>query len=342
MKNISLIFLFILLGNISIAQLRGFYDGQHYYEKEIKQYVAPQKKSTDLSIFLGASNYLGDLGGNSGVGKSFIYDNSFKKRTYFYGFGFTHYRYEAVGLRVSYITGKIAGSDDDVEYKNTKDNAYFRYKRNLNFQSKISEGSLIFEILPLKFINYNRNIHHLNFQPYALLGLGIYKFNPQGSYFDDIQDDYVWVDLHPLHTEGQGMKEYPNRKEYKLTQMNIPFGLGIKYGISDRTSLSFEFVGRKLFTDYLDDVSTTYIDSRLFSNYLNENDAAIAKIINNKSNIIDPDNPYKAGEKRGNPKNNDFYYSFNIKFSIRISKMNDIANFIKGKIYKYDDSEICE
>ncbi len=227
-------------------------------------------------------------------------------------------------------------------YKNIYDNAYFRFKRNLNFQSKISEGSLLLEIIPFKFINYNKSISQMALQPYFLLGIGLYKFNPQGSYFDDIQDDYVWVDLQPLRTEGQGMTEYPTRKEYKLTQANIPFGMGIRYAISDKTSLSFEFVGRKLFTDYLDDVSTNYISPALFSKYLNEEDAAIAKIINNKSNIIDPDNPYQVGNKRGNPKRNDFYYSFNLKFSVRISKMKDIANFIKGTIYKYDDNEICE
>ena len=342
MRHLIIILVAFFVSYNALAQIRGFYDGNHYYEKERKTYFAPPKKSTHFSIFLGPSNYLGDLGGNTGVGKAFLSDNNFKKRTFFYGVALTHYQYEAIGIRLNYSAGKIAGSDEDVTYKNKNDNAYYRFKRNLNFQSKISEGSLLFEIFPFKFINYNRTIHQFSFQPYTVFGIGIYKFNPQGSYFDDIQDDYVWVDLKPLHTEGQGMTEYTNRKEYKSTQANIPFGMGIRYNISDKTSLSFEFIGRKLFTDYLDDVSTNFISPALFSKYLNEDDAAIAKVINNKSNIIDPDNPYLPGEKRGDPNHKDFYYSFNLKFSIRISKMKEIANFFKGTIYKYDDSEICE
>jgi hypothetical protein len=197
------------------------------------------------------------------------------------------------------------------------------------------------EVYPFKFIPYSKAMHHFALQPYAMLGVGIFSFNPQGSYFDEIADDYVWVDLKPLRTEGQGMKEYPNRKEYKLSQANMPFGFGVKYQLSDKTSLGFEFVGRKLFTDYLDDVSETFIDPTLFANYLNAEDAEVAKLINNKSNVIDPDNPYGVGEKRGNSANNDFYYSFNLKFSVRISKLKNITNLLRRKIYKYDDNEIC-
>lgn len=342
MNRIGIIlFLFVIFVSQSLsAQIRGFYDGNTYYEEETIR-TAPLKKSNRLALYLGLSNYLGDLGGNKGVGKKFFYDNNLKKRTFFYGFSFTHYRKEAIGIRLNYTTGKIAGSDQDVEYKTTADNAYSRYKRNLDFQSKISEGSLLIEAYPLKFINYNRAAHHWNLQPYFLLGLGVYSFNPQGSYFDDIADDYVWVDLQPLRTEGQGMKEYPYRKQYKLTQANIPFGFGINYNLTDKTAIGFEFVGRKIFTDYLDDVSQNYIDPSLFGNYLNAEDAEIARIINDKSNIIDPDNPYGIGEKRGNPNSNDFYYSFNLKFSVRISKIKEMTSVFRKKVYKYDNDEIC-
>ena len=45
-----------------------------------------EKKATFLSIYYGVSNYLGDLGGNSGIGKGFLYDVNFKKRSSFVGF----------------------------------------------------------------------------------------------------------------------------------------------------------------------------------------------------------------------------------------------------------------
>ncbi len=309
-----------------------------------------EKKSTFISVSYGLSNYLGDLGGNKGIGKKFIYDNNLKKRTSFVGFSFSHIRKEALGLRLSYTNGEIAGSDQDASFKDQSDDAYTRYKRNLDFKTKISEWSLLFEVYPLKFLHQTKKIFHWNVQPYFLYGFGRFKFNPQGSYFDEIAADYIWVDLHPLRTEGQGMKEYPDRKPYKLTQLNMPYGLGVQYKVGQKTSVGFEFIGRKLFTDYLDDVSTTFIDPRAFENYLSQDDYETAKAVNNKSNLIDPNNPYKAGEQRGNPKYNDFYYSFNIKLSVQINKKRKKVstqpqpkmNPAKWKHYKYDSTEICE
>lgn len=329
----------LLCGFLAQGQIKGFYDGSNFYIEEIER-IPPLKKSTCLSLSFGPSNYLGDLGGNSGKGQAFLNDNTFKKRTFFYGFSIAHLRKQAIGFRASYTAGNLAGSDFDVYYTSEKDNAYTRYKRNLDFRTKISEGSFLLEAYPFKLFNYHKAIHHWALQPYLLGGIGIFKFNPQGSYFDPIADDYVWVDLAPLRTEGQGMKEYPSRKAYKLTQSNIPFGGGLNYEIGAKTSLSFEFVGRFLSTDYLDDVSTNYIDPSLFANYLQAEDAELAKIMHNKSNLIDPDSPFQVGDQRGNSKNNDFYYSFNIKLNIRISKFKT-PKFLK-KHYKFDDSEICD
>lgn len=340
MKKTFLLFIvFSSLALGSFAQIKGFYDGNTYYIEEIIR-NPPLKKSTFLTFNFGPSNYLGDLGGNSGIGRNFLHDNNFKKRTFFYGLSFSYVRHEVIGFRLGYNAGTIAGSDEDVEYKSKSDNAYYRYKRNLNFKSKINEGSLMIEIYPFKLFNYHTSIHQWNMQPYLVGGLGLYHFNPQGSYFDEIADDYVWVDLAPLRTEGQGMSEYSLRKPYNLTQTNIPFGFGLKYELGNKTSLSFEYLGRHLNTDYLDDVSTGYIDPSLFSKYLTSENAELARTLNNKSNIIDPDNPYKQGQQRGNLTHNDFYYSFNLKLSIRINKIKVPKMFKKS--YKFDDSEVCE
>lgn len=310
---------------------------------------AIEKKSTFISAFYGVSNYLGDLGGNEGVGKKFIFDMNFKQRTSFIGFSISHIRKQALGLRLGYASGNIAGSDQDASFKYKGDDAYYRYKRNLDFKSKISEWSMLIELYPFKFINRNRKLHQINFQPYLLGGVGRFKFNPQGTYYDEISSDYVWIDLQPLSTEGQGMKEYPNSKPYDLTQFNLPYGFGIQYSLGTKTSLAFEFIGRKLFTDYLDDVSTNYIDPNLFANYLSEEDNEIAMAIQNKSNLIDPNNAYKKGDQRGNPKYNDFYYSFNLKLSIQINKRRNktisslpTSEDIEYKHYKYDQTEMCD
>ena len=280
-----------------------------------------QKKATILSFNFGQSNYLGDIGSNSSVSEQFFKNNQFKKQTNMYGVSFTKFWREVIGLRFSYNAGTVAASDSDIPYKNSNDSSYSIYKRNLDFTTKLSEWSAMIEICPFKILNRKKGIFKAALQPYFLLGLGRFKFNPQGSYFDEISQDYVLVDLAPLKTEGQGMAEYADRKPYQLTQTNLPFGVGFNYQLGAKTSMSFEFVGRKLFTDYLDDVSTTFIDPTVYRNYFSGEDLEIAQSMNNKSAIIDPNNPYGVGGQRGNSKNNDFYYSFNLKLNIQINKV---------------------
>ena len=92
-------------------------------------------------------------------------------------------------------------------------------------------------------------------RPYGVIGLGAYHFNPQGSLSTSNGDTY-WVDLRPLHTEGEGW--IPGRKEYSLTQLNIPMGGGVKYWFSENVNLSVELIYRKLFTDYLGVMPVTF------------------------------------------------------------------------------------
>jgi hypothetical protein len=128
--------------------------------------------------------------------------------------------------------------------------------------------------------------------------------------------------LQPLSTEGQGFSEYPDRKPYKLTQMNIPVGIGLRYELSPSFNLRAEFVHRTLFTDYLDDVSTRYINSATFSNYFTGRQLqdALDLSFNQRTN----DNPviYRKTENgiRGNAKNKDSYFTFNIKLGLTFGR----------------------
>ena len=129
------------------------------------------------------------------------------------------------------------------------------------------------------------------------------------------------VALQPLRTEGQGMPQYPDRKEYSLTQINIPMGIGVKYFLSENVNLSFEIIHRKTFTDYIDDVSTSYIDPALFYANMPGNQAALAERMANKTN-----GAFDAGDKRGTPTNNDAYYSAGFKLGIRLGSNNRYGN----------------
>jgi hypothetical protein len=282
--------------------------------------VKMRDKATFLSAFYGVSNYMGDLGGNSGKGKPYLRDHNLKKRTSFAGFSISRVFQQKWGFRIGYTGGRLAGSDQDTEFRSLDDDAYYRYKRNLDFRTSIAEWSILAEVYPLRWLPKRFGMHQTIVKPYFLLGIGRYRFNPQGSYYDEIADDDVWVDLQPLRTEGQGMAEYPFHEPYKLTQVNVPYGFGLSCMLGDKMSMSLEYVARKLFTDYLDDVSMSFVDPEVFSKYFNAEDAEIARALHNKSSLVDPNKPYVAGEQRGNPNRNDFYHSLNLRISIQINK----------------------
>jgi hypothetical protein len=154
-------------------------------------------------------------------------------------------------------------------------------------------------------------------RPYGVLGLGAFHFNPQGSIRNQYGEE-IWVDLKPLHTEGEGFAEYPDRKNYSLTQLNIPMGAGIKYFFSENVNVSFEIIHRKTFTDYIDDVSTRYVDPKLFSKYLSPSQAALAIAISNKSAKGYNTPSYGTNDKRGDRTQNDAYFTAGFKVGFRI------------------------
>ena len=102
-------------------------------------------------------------------------------------------------------------------------------------------------------------------------------------------------------------------------------GFGAKYYLSDRVNISLEVLHRKTFTDYIDDVSKNYIDPALFDKYLSPADAAIAKQIHDKVvGIVTPSvTRYAPGTQRGNPNQNDAYFTFFMKIAIRLGPIFD-------------------
>jgi hypothetical protein len=173
------------------------------------------------------------------------------------------------------------------------------------------------EFYPTVFLEEDPEDVTARLRPYGVIGLGAFHFNPQGS-FKNAYGEEVWVNLKPLHTEGEGFPEYPDRKNYSLTQLNIPIGVGVKYFFSENVNISFEIIHRKTFTDYIDDVSTRFVDPALFNKYLSPSDATLAKAISNKSLNGYATASYGVNDKRGNPKQNDAYFTAGFKIGFRI------------------------
>ncbi|HEY8660861.1 MAG TPA: hypothetical protein VIL78_17640 [Hanamia sp.] len=275
------------------------------------------KTKVEVGINIGPSFFLGDLGGHRGKGTRFIKDLNLPLTEIMTGAYVTFYPNEWLGFRAAAQYGKLQGDDAIINTKGV--NELWRKQRNLDFRTHIAEGYVAAEVFPLMLLNKNNEDYKPRLRPYGVIGVGVFHFNPQGS-LTDANGKKTWYYLRPLHTEGEGFPEYPNRKEYSLTQVNIPMGCGLKYIISDRVNISLEILLRKSLTDYIDDVSTTYIDPALFDKYLTPQNARIARQISDKViGIVTPNvTRYAPGTQRGNPNQNDSYFTTFLKFGIRI------------------------
>lgn len=239
-------------------------------------------QKVSLNLFLGTSNYEGDLQAN------FF---TFTQPGLALGGGLSYQVSDKIFIRGGVTFAKIEADDK----KNPK--VYFR---NLNFKSSIQEFHIAAEY-------YLFGTEDVKLSPYVFAGVAVYQFNP---YTKDTSGTTYF--LQPLSTEGQGF--YLDRKPYSLTQIAIPFGGGIKYALSDNIKIGVEVGLRKLFTDYLDDVSTTYVDPNL----LLTNRGPKALELAFRGAEIDKTATYPVVlTKRGEPKNKDWYYFTGITLSYR-------------------------
>jgi len=279
----------------------------------------------EIGLNVGPSNFLGDLGGTAGRGETFLKDNNWSMTKVMKGVFFSVVPSEYVSFRASLNFGRLEGDDAIIVSKGGLEDA--RKTRNSDFRSSLLELYAAAEIFPLVFLEEDPTDVWHKFRPYGLLGVGVFKFNPKGSYAPNGAAEQ-WVELKPLRTEGQGMPNYPTRKEYSLTQVNIPYGIGLKYFFSEKWNLSFEIVNRLTFTDYIDDVSTTYISDVDFYNYFGagSSTADVAAYMANKTTLLTGGVPvpsFGPGDKRGTPTNNDGYYSICLKVGFRLGTNSD-------------------
>lgn len=302
--------IFIIVAIMFIVPLQKVVAQYYFYDNNT--YNTPVMFEIGASV--GVMNCLTDIGGTAGLGKKFVKDLNIGNNQLNGSLYFSATYKEAVALRVEGTFGHVKAYDSIlVDVQSTTP----RYNRNLSFSSKISEISAVAEFYPIFiFVNWaSRDDYPPKYSPYLIAGIGYYSFNPQTKL------NGRTVDLQPLSTEGQGFAEYPDRKQYKLQQINFPIGAGIKYELSSMLNLRAEFLYRILTTDYLDDLSTRYIDQSLFSKYFTGAQLADALALNDRrrSDPKYPINPL-GGQIRGKSTNNDAYFSFNIKLGLTFGR----------------------
>jgi len=276
------------------------------------QSISSRNGKFEIGLGLGPMFFLGDLGGSAGAGKTFIKDLDLPLTKLSKGFYINYYPTEFIGFRIAGNMGYLEGDDAEAPSKGGAE--MDRRERNLNFRSKIREAYAAIEIYPTFFMEKYDGLKG-KLRPYVLGGVGIFHFNPETK---DV--DGSWVKTAPLHLEGQGFPQYPDSKPYKLTQKNLLVGLGFKYYLKENAYIGFEILHRKLFTDYVDDVSKNYyIDPIHFDQNLSAADAVTARRLYYRGIYSFPaTRPYEEFAERGDPKENDAFFSSIIRFGWRL------------------------
>ncbi|MES1219152.1 MAG: DUF6089 family protein [Bacteroidota bacterium] len=250
--------------------------------------VFAHAQNLHVGVFGGAAAYNGDL-----VDKIFPAHGQTKGAV---GIDLTYEYNDHINIRGGYTYAQVAG------YDKFSDKASM-LERNLSFQTSISEFSILGE--------YNIfNLYETRFTPYVYAGLAVFHYNPYANDANGLK-----TFLQPLSTEGEGLAGYPEKKPYSLTQPAVPLGIGFKYAVSDNVRIGIEAGYRKLFTDYLDDASTTYAA---------ESDLLAAKgqkavDMAYRGDEIPSGNPFPGkGAQRGNSNNKDSYYTIGLHLTFRL------------------------
>ncbi len=243
------------------------------------------QQGAELGVFTGIAHYFGDL------------NTDFRITEPKAAFGIVgRYNFnERVAFKVAGAVSQV--SADDINSNNT-----FERRRNLNFQSSILDLSAQIEF---NFLPYFHGSNDEFFSPYLFAGFAVSQFNPQTTYC--VNDPNIpvgecsgateLVDLRPLGTEGQ----FPG-EEYYTTTGSLAFGAGLKIDINYEWSINVELSGRRLFSDYLDDVSTVYPEENDLENL--RGDLSIA--LSDRSLPL-PEKIGEPGRQRGNRENKDSY-----------------------------------
>jgi len=194
-----------------------------------------------------------------------------------------------VTIKGNVYDGTISGDDKDAT--NPKN-----LNRNLSFTSNILDIGINCEYNLTGFVANDR---HNSTSPYLFAGLAVFSFDPRA--YDNVSGQ--WVRLQPLGTEGQNTARYNDNghNKYALTQISIPFGIGLKHNFSRNWNLGLEFGLRKTFTDYLDDVSNTYVSY----DYLAAESGPLAARMSNRT--LNKDLTLTDNTLRGNPNKDDWY-----------------------------------
>jgi hypothetical protein len=254
-----------------------------------------QRYFFDMGVKVGASNYLGDMGGKELPRRDFVLDMKMKHTRWDLGI-FARYRANYwIAIRGDLTYTRIEGND--AESTNPG-----RRGRNLSFKNDMFALEARAEIFPpflsLSDVGYSGR-YRTDFQTYLFAGVGALLHFPKAEI------NGQKYSLRKLQTEG---------KKYSPVAFTIPMGVGFFFTFKRQHRLGFEIQWNWTLTDYLDDVSNLYVDASEMSG-----DPIAPTLANRRGELNEPflphANNYEPGSKRGDPTHFDNYLSVKLYYS---------------------------
>lgn len=264
----------------------------------------------EYGVLAGVSNYLGEIGGRDKKAQPFISDLKLAKTRWNPGIYMRYKFAKTFTARLAFNYLRIEGDDKLTINKPRK-------YRNLSFTNDIYD---LESTVHWHFYNSDRpsaiyRRTNVYFTSYVFAGLGGFTHNPKTLY------QGTMIALQPLMTENV---------KYSRFGFCVPVGGGFYVTINQRRRahrIGLELNWRYTNTDYLDDISTVYINPvELSSN-------ASAALSNRNPELLNqPEgtgvnygwhgkdakgNPINRAP-RGDPKNKDSYMSINVSYGIAI------------------------
>ena len=261
----------------------------------------------EVMFGIGATQFLGDLGGKDQIGKDYSLADLDLPSTGIGGMIGYRYRFHPYfATTTSLNVGLLRGNDAHT-------NEIIRQSRNLHFRSIVVELHQRLEIIiwanekfgsRYSLSGHSKRAKNHNEQFYVFGGVGVAYFNPKAMY------NGKWTALRPLKTEGQGLDG--GAKESLPVTLTVPAGVGFRWGLGRMWRMGVEASYVKTFSDYIDDVSTEYYDRNLLASQVGAESAYLSNPSSQNSSW------FGAGQQRGDEEK-DAYFYLNVVFARNIT-----------------------
>ncbi|MBX2972328.1 MAG: hypothetical protein KF797_04440 [Flavobacteriales bacterium] len=270
--------------------------------------TASAQYAWDFGFHLGGANYLGEMGGTDQPRRDFVWDMKLGQTRWAIG-GFARRKINRlISVNAGLMYLRVQGADELSTYRP-------RRGRNLNFRNDMFELYARPEFTLYQDNDLGgRGRYRLDFRLFGYVGLAAYYSNPKGQ----VGGEGAYHALRPLTTE---------MVKYSSIGLAVPVGVGFHFTQRRRHRFGMDIGWRTTFSDYIDDVSTTYKDPaglpdgrngvafQLYDQRPLLGDGVDVPSVYNYGYHDTPGPSLKKENQRGDPSHNDSYLTLTLTYS---------------------------